>query len=98
MKAASRGALVTTERGDVHRVFVRLVENAKAQKITLLERLDFGVHDFKGLKALSLLVPQLGKVRVTQDVRISCEAPDNNFEISFKGSWENYRQRKDHIE
>ena len=62
LKAASRGALVTTERGDVHRVFAQLVENAKAQRITLLERLDFGVYDLKGLKALSLLVPQLGKV------------------------------------
>jgi len=98
IRAASRGALVTTERGDVHRVFAQLVENAKGQRIARLERMDFGVYDLKSLRALDLLIPQLGKARVTQDIRISCEETENNFEVSFKGSWDNYRQRKDHIE
>ena len=90
--------IIATERGDVQRAFAQLLDNAKAQKIPNLERLTFIVSDLKGLKALSLLVPQLGKVKVTEDVRISSDEIDNNFEISFKGSWENYRQRKDHIE
>ena len=85
--------------GDVERAFGGLLETAKERKIGRFKEFRFRVGDIQGLRALGLLIPQLGKAKTTVDLSYeSMSEGGTSLTVAFKGSWDDYKEIKEFID
>jgi hypothetical protein len=85
--------------GDVERAFRDLLETVKERKVARFKEIGFSVGDIQGLRALGLLIPQLGKAKTTVDLSYeSGSERGTSLTVAFNGSWDNYKEIKEFIE
>jgi predicted AAA+ superfamily ATPase len=90
---------VLEAEGDVQRTFKSLTDQAADKKVDEIEVLQLTVTNAKDAKAVSLLIPRLGKAETRiEQTYAAREEGQTEIDLTYKGDWEHYKRVREFVE